>query len=358
MSADASSAGSVPLRVLVTGGTGFLGSYAALALLREGHEVRLLARDPSKVPGVFAPHGMTPGDVVQGDITDEASVEAALDDCDAVLHAAAVVAVNRRRAAEVLATNATGTRHVVGGAVERGLDPVVYTSSVSALFSPERPRVTPESPVAEPDSAYGKSKAEAELFVRGLQDQGAPVTVLYPGGVMGPYDPNLGAGLAAVVTNFRSGTPIIKTGGWSIVDVRDVADLVAAVMHPVPRAETGRRSGGRRLVLGGRTLSTDEVNRQLAEVSGHKLRRIPMSPRLLRGLGRLNDQLMRVLPADFALTGEGMDYLTRWEPSDDTAALEVLARPLRPIRETLRDTVRWLVEAGHLDARYAPALVG
>lgn len=338
------------MRVLVTGGTGFVGSWAAVALERAGHQVRLLARDPGKVAGVYEPHGLVPAEVVRGDVTDEASVGAALEGCEAVLHAAAVVAVNRRSAAQVLATNAAGTRNVVGGAVERGLDPVVYTSSVSALFSPERPRVTPDSPVAEPDSPYGRSKADAERFVRGLQDGGAPVTVLYPGGVMGPHDPNLGAGLAAVVTNYRSGTPIIKTGGWSIVDVRDVADLVVAVMMAGHAA--------RRLVLGGRTLSTDEVNRLLAEVAGRKVRRIPMSPRLLRGLGRVNDQLMRVLPADFALTGEGMEYLTRWVPSDDTVALGVLGRPLRPIQETLHDTVQWLVEAGHLDARYAPALAG
>ena len=55
---------------------------------------------------------------------------------------------------------------------------------------------------------------------------------------------------------------------------------------------------------------------------------------------------MRVIPADFALTGEGMDYLTRWEPSDDTLALEVLGHPLRPTAETLADTVRWLCASG------------
>jgi hypothetical protein len=109
-------------------------------------------------------------------------------------------------------------------------------------------------------------------------------------------------------------------------------------------------------VLGGRTLDTDVLNRTLAEVAGRKVRRIPMPSGLLRGIGRLNDQLMRVFPADFALTGEGMDYLTRWEPSDDTLALEVLGHELRPTAETLADTARWLCRAGHLDAKYVPAL--
>jgi nucleoside-diphosphate-sugar epimerase len=334
----------------VTGGTGFIGSYVAVALDRAGYEVRLLARDPGKVPRVFEPHGAVMADVVRGDITDRASVDAALEGCDAVVHAAAVVSVSRRGAEEVLATNAAGTRNVVGGAVDRGLDPVVYTSSVSALFSAQRPRVTPESPVASPSTPYGRSKAEAERYVQDLQASGAPVAVLYPGGVMGPLDPNVGPGLHGLITNYRSGTPIIRTGGWALVDVRDVADLVVAVMVP--------GQGPRRLVLGGRTQSMDELNRLLGEVAGRPVRRLPMSPRLLRGIGRVNDLLMSLLPVDFALTGEGMDYLTRWEPSDDSAAMAVLGRDLRPTEETIRDTVRWLVREGHLDARYAPALAG
>jgi nucleoside-diphosphate-sugar epimerase len=338
------------MRILVTGGTGFIGSFATVALTQAGHEVRLLARDPGKAVRVFAPHPARPAEVVQGDITDRASVDAALDGMEGVLHAAAVVAVSRRRAEEVLATNAAGTRNVVGGAVDDGLGRIVHTSSVSALFSAQNPRVTPDTEVANPDSAYGKSKADAELYVRGLQDDGAPVTIVYPGGVLGPHDPNptLGAGHGAVVTNYRAGTPIITGGGWSIVDVRDVADLFVALFGPDPVPS--------RLVLGGRTLETDLLNRTLGEVAGRKVRRIPMPAGLLRGIGRLNDQLMRVVPVDFALTGEGMDYLTRWEPSDDTLALEVLGHPLRPTSETLADTVRWLVAAGHLPAKYAPAL--
>jgi nucleoside-diphosphate-sugar epimerase len=340
------------VRILVTGGTGFIGSFATAALTKAGHEVRLLARDPAKADRVFANHDAGPAEVVAGDITDGASVEAALDGVEGVLHAAAVVAVSRRRAAEVLATNAAGTRNVVGGAVAAGIGRIVHTSSVSALFSPTNPRVTPDTEVAQPDSAYGRSKAEAELYVRGLQDDGAPITIIYPGGVLGPFDPNptLGAGHGAVVTNYRSGTPIIKGGGWSIVDVRDVADLYVALFGPDPAPS--------RLVLGGRTLDTDLLNRTLSEVAGRPVRRLPMPAGLLRGIGRVNDLLMRVFPADFALTGEGMEYLTRWEPTDDSLALEVLGHPLRPTSETLADTARWLCQAGHLDPKYVPALAG
>ncbi len=334
----------------MTGGTGFIGSFATAALLRAGHDVRLLARDPAKATTVFEPHGVVPTEVVRGDIRDRASVDAALDGCDGVLHAAAVVSVSRKEAELVLATNTEGTHNVVGGAVDAGVDRIVHTSSVSALFRPEGPPVGPDTPPAEPTSAYGRSKAEADRFVRGLQDAGAPISILYPGGVLGPLDtnPGLGAGHQAVVTNYRTGTPIVRSGGWAILDVRDVADLYVALFaaeDPPPR-----------LVLGGTTLTTDVLNATLSEIGGRPVRRLPMPASVLRTIGSVNDLLMKVLPADFALTREGMEYLTRWQPSDDRVALDLLGRPLRPPAETLADTTAWLIRAGHLDPKYAPAL--
>ena len=96
------------MRVLVTGGTGFIGSHATAALLAAGHEVRLLARDPSKVDRVLGPRGIEPGEVVPGDMGDAASVWRALKGCDAVLHAAAAVGV------------ASGDLSAVAGNVGRG----------------------------------------------------------------------------------------------------------------------------------------------------------------------------------------------------------------------------------------------
>jgi len=61
------------MRVLVTGGTGFVGSHSAVELARAGCEVRLLVRDPAKAARVFAPHGAAFADVVQGDVTDRAA---------------------------------------------------------------------------------------------------------------------------------------------------------------------------------------------------------------------------------------------------------------------------------------------
>jgi len=335
------------VRVLVTGGTGFIGSHATAALQQAGHEVRLLARTPEKVQRVLAPLGVRASDVVTGDITDRRSVEQAMDGCGAVVHAAAVVAVDRRRAEEVLATNEAGTRNVLEAAHAAGADPIVHLSSVSALFVPGLSIIDADTPVARADSAYGQSKAASDLVARALQDQGAPVTAVYPGGVIGPHDPNLGPTSRAVVFWLTAPVPLTE-GGMEIVDVRDVAAALVAAMEP--------GKGPRRLVLGGRMMSMAEIADVVEEVSGARVRRFRIPAGVLRGWGRLNDLLMRVVPATFTITYEGMEYLTKAVPSDDAPTLEALGLTLRPVRETFEDTIRWLVDEGHVDRAKAPAI--
>jgi nucleoside-diphosphate-sugar epimerase len=87
------------LRVLVTGGTGFIGAWSAKAIVDAGHDVRLLVRDPGRIESTVGALVVGAPEIVTGDITDESSVAAGLGGCDAVVHCAALVrrAAGRRR---------------------------------------------------------------------------------------------------------------------------------------------------------------------------------------------------------------------------------------------------------------------
>jgi nucleoside-diphosphate-sugar epimerase len=108
--------------VLVTGGTGYVGSHAVAALVRAGHRVRVLARSPKRVPTALAPFGVDAVETTIGDVTDATAVEWALEGCDAVLHAASIFSMDARRAAEMRAVNVRGTEIVLGIAHRLGLD--------------------------------------------------------------------------------------------------------------------------------------------------------------------------------------------------------------------------------------------
>jgi dihydroflavonol-4-reductase len=97
-----------------------------------------------------------------------------------------------------------------------GLDPVVYVSSYVALLPPEGAVLTPDSPVKQPRGNYCRSKAESERVARGYQDQGAPVVIVYPGGVIGPDDPYLGDSNRALTGFAKSGSTVRGGARWSM----------------------------------------------------------------------------------------------------------------------------------------------
>ena len=123
---------------MMTGGTGFAGSHTVRRYIEAGHEVRLLVRDREKVRRIFDPQGIAipEEDVIEGDIVDLATVERAMERCDAVYHGAALVDMRRKMASRVLETNARGVSNVIGHAVKRGLPRIVYVSSASIFFAP------------------------------------------------------------------------------------------------------------------------------------------------------------------------------------------------------------------------------
>jgi len=334
------------MKILVTGGTGFVGSHAVEALVRAGHQVRLLARSPEKVDRVIGARGVDVSDVVLGDMTDAECVRRALTGCDAVLHAAAEVEIGRAR--DVFDSNIGGTHNVIGTAVELGLDPVLVISSVAIMFPPAGPVITVDDPIVGLHTDYGRSKAEGERYVRELQAAGRPVVSIYPTGVMGPDDPGLGPTDKGLRDRIRFGF-VITTGGIGVVDVRDLASVVVAALEP------GR--GPRRYMAGGHFLRWAEEAALCEEIIGRRVRRIPAPPWTLRLTGHIVDKIKAVIPSfDYPLTYEASLFVTLFVPCDSQKTVEELGVTFRPIRETLTDTIRFLVEAGELEPGQAPAI--
>src|SRR3712207_2265774 len=100
------------MKVLVTGGRGFVGAHSVRAILRAGHEVRLLVRSPARLGPALEPLGVSGVEHVVGDATDVDSVRRAMDGCDAVVHAAAVFSYDARDARSMQRVNARATEVV------------------------------------------------------------------------------------------------------------------------------------------------------------------------------------------------------------------------------------------------------
>ena len=335
------------MRVMVTGGTGFLGSHTVKALLDAGHEVRLLVRSPARIGPAMAPHGIGEVDHVVGDVTDPESIARAVEGCDAVVHTANVYTLDPRRAQEMLDVNPHGTRNVLEAARERGLDPIVHVSSNAALL-PSAVPLTPESPLGDPPGAYSQSKVAAERIARELQEQGAPVVIINPVGLLGPHDPHMGDFTSAACDVLAGKMPVVPAGTTPIVDVRDVAATLAALMQP--------GMGGRRYIVAGGHVTLKDFAEVASAVTGRRIPALTVPGKPLLAVGKAADAVARTLHVKLPVNFEGPWFMVYGAKADASAVERDLGIRFRPPRETLADTYRWLVDAGHVSGKKAGAL--
>lgn len=331
---------------MVTGASGFVGAHVVRRLLDDGHRVRALARTPARVHEHLAPLGIAYDDprldVVPGDMTDAKSVRDAVAGCDRAVHAAATFSYLRSDAERMLQENTRGTATVLDAALDAGCRTVVHVSSIIALVRPGA-TLDHRSPLGVPIGPYSRSKIDSERVARARQEAGGPVSIVYPGAVLGPHDPYLGETDQAVRDVLRGLLPTWPRGGMQWVDVRDVADVVVAVLD---------RPGGRHLVPGETVALPHET---LRAVTG---RRLPAVRLPLKAVEPVLQAGYRTGWGLLPHTLEGARLVACDTTVDAGATVAQLGVRGRPLAEAMADTVRWLAEAGHISRRQAGRCVG
>lgn len=323
--------------VLLTGASGFVGAHTVDRLLADGHRVRAFVRTPRKLDEALIPLGLSAADsrveVIPGDMTDAAAVRDAARGCEAVIHAAAVYSFKRRDRQAMLQGNVDGTRTVLESGRDAGARHLVHVSSTVALARPGA-TLDHRSPLGPGHGPYSDSKVASERVARDLQEAGAPVTIVNPGGVVGPHDPYLGESNAVLLEILRGRTPFWPRRRLPYVDVRDAAATLVAALGVDP--------GGRYLVPGE---AVADLHAPLRRITGRRLPCVAIPPSLA---------VAATLPG--YLTGwsflpgatEGVRITACDNDLDYSETQRVLGVSPRPFEAALADTVAWLEEVGHL----------
>lgn len=263
--------------ILVTGGTGFLGSYLLRALVLAGKPVRALYRQ--QIPELI-------NDIkdriewVKGDVLDTGALEDAMQGIDQVYHCAAVISFQPDKRDQMLKVNIEGTANVVNLALDAGVKKLVHVSSVAAIGrSLKVPEITEDIPWEESknNSNYAISKHSSEIEVwRGIAE-GLDAVIVNPSIILGSGFWQDGSGM--LLKNAWKEFPYYTEGVTGFVDVQDVVDVMIRLMDS--------KITGQRYILSAENWPYRQLFNTMANALGKKPPHIAAKPWMAELVWRL-----------------------------------------------------------------------
>lgn len=331
------------MRVLVTGGTGFIGGAVVRELSGRGHAVRVLARPRSDGAREVA----AGAEVVRGELSDVSAVRAALLGCEAVVHCAGRVAFRPGVLDELRIANVEAVETVLGEALRAGVSRVVYTSSTSVLGGSREPFLLDDDRPGDAASLtipYFATKAEGERRARALGARGLKLVVLRPAFVLGPGDLH-GSSAGTLVAIARRRIHGYVEGGASFCDVRDVARAYAEALT--------RGRPGEVYTLGGHNLTTSAMIAKVCALSGvAPPRRLPYSAAM--ALAAAEEITAGLQKRRASVTRDLVRASSLYTYASSERAQADLGYRVRPFEEMAKDTLRWAIAEGRLGADTEP----
>lgn len=302
-------------RILITGATGTVGHPICARLVAEGHQVRALVWPPERASDLL-PEGV---EAVEGDVSDTASVRAAIEGCSVVYHAAGLPEQWRLDPGDFRRVNVEGTRNMVEAALATGCERFIYTSTIDVFASAPGECFDESRLDRHPrPTHYQRSKQDADRIVTEALALDLPAVFLHPSVVYGPA-PALAGGLNGLLAQLASREiPMLFPGGMPAVYSGDVADLH---LQAATDADVGDR-----FILTEGYHSLGEIARTVADhVACPKVPPVmPMT--LARGVSALGERIAR---------------LNKKPPLIPSGSLHFLAADMRPVAVRAQERFGW-----------------
>ncbi len=330
-------------RVLVTGATGFVGSAVARLLLARGCQVVVLARRTSPSTNL---DGLDV-EIAYGDMTDQASMEAAAKGARHLFHVAADYRLWARDPEDIVRANRQGTQAVMNAALKAGVERVVYTSSVATLgIPPGQDRMAPadeSAPLTEQTAigAYKRSKVIAERLVEQMvAEHGLPAVIVNPSTPIGPRDVKPTPTGRIIVEAAAGKVPAFVDTGLNLAHVDDVArgHLLAL--------DKGRI--GQRYILGGQDVTLRQMLADIAALAGRKPPTVNLPRGPLYPLASLFEAVAQITGKEPMLTRDALTMSKRHMFFTSAKAQAELGYTARPYKEAIADAMSWFREHGYL----------
>lgn len=319
------------MRVVVTGGAGFIGRAVVRRLQARGDEVVALVRDPERAK-YLAGRGVT---LVASQLDDPAALEQLFEGADAVIHAAGSYRIGIRPAdrPQMWEANVGATERVLDAAIAAGVPRIVYVSTNNVLGN-TRGAIPDETFRRDPAdgflSWYDETKVRAHEAAEARIAAGAPIVIVQPGQTFGPHDHSLASRQLEMAHAGRLRYVAFPSTGLAWVYVDDLADGIVAALD--------RGRSGEAYSLAGDCRRVGESVAIAARVGGRKPPRLTIPTSLLRLFAPINDRLEGLpgMPANLGETIRASDGVTYWA-NHDKATAELGFQP-RSLEQGVADT--------------------
>ncbi len=320
---------------LVTGATGHVGNVLVRKLLKHREKVRALilpGESRESISGLKV-------EAFEGDILNLDSVFESLRGIKGIFHLAGVISIMPGPNLLVRKVNVEGTKNILRAAMGKGIEKLVYTSSIHAIQRVEDGVIDERVPydMNNPYGAYDRSKAEATLEVLNAARCGLEAVVACPTGVIGPYDFR-GSMMGAVIHDAAVAKPTLYVdGAYDFVDVRDVADgLISA-------AENGKR--GESYILSGQKISVRYLLETVREITGKHFFQMKIPFDLAKFAAMFTPMYYRFAKETPRFTPYSLEVLQSNSNISHAKATRELGYSPRSLYESIKDTVKWILES-------------
>lgn len=326
------------MRIALTGATGYTGGRLLAALRARGFSVSALAR-PSSVTPVLAASGAR---VVEGDLSDPASLQRLVEGADAAVHVAAVYRTAGHPDSYYRDVNVGGTERLLDAAARAGVGRFVHTSTVGVHGHVESPPADERSPIA-PGDIYQATKAEAEALALDFhRKRGLPVVVVRPGAIYGPGETRLLKLFRAIA---RGRYAIVGSGRPYYHPVY-IDDLVDGFLLALERPEA---PGEAFILAGPRFVSQTELAEVVARHTGGRILPFRVPARPIQVLGDLCEALCVPFGIEPPLHRRRVDFWTKSRAFSIEKARRLLGfAPSVDVEEGVARTAAWYRGAGWL----------
>jgi nucleoside-diphosphate-sugar epimerase len=347
------------MKLAITGSTGFLGSHCAAESFKKGYSVRLLVRNHQKAHRALTMHNLNPKDfeIVQADLQDADSLSDAIKGTDLLLHAAAVFSLSPLDAKTMLRVNPLSTEALLSSAAKHGLKQTVYVSTMGVFAPITGDDIDENTETSTGLGPYTKSKINSERIAREFQKDGAPVNIVYPGGIFGPIDPN-----PDLSDSMRMLTEILKrnigltasSAKLAMVDVRDVANVCVGALNT--------ESKNARYHAWGELVTMDQVIELVKRITGRNISFYSTPLFLLDALGVFGEVFTLATRIRLPFAKESMKMFTQNARMngpgeiDQSPANRHFGFQNISLEKSLTDALRWLHQNGHLTSKQSGKL--